>query len=195
MASLRLFIAARLPADVAASVTTLKQAWPHVRWSHDDQLHVTLRFLGDTDEGAIPPLTARLSSLELPFFEARLHGVGTFPDASPAPTRAPRVLWVGLAPASRWQELKQAVDGALGPDPACVARPFTPHLTFARVGPRIPSDEKEVLRRALVSFVQANATFTSPSWTVAGLDLVQSTLRPSGAEHRTLTSFPFRERA
>jgi 2'-5' RNA ligase len=193
VASVRLFIAARLPADVAASLETLERAWPYARWSHGDQLHVTLRFLGDTDETLVAPLTARLSSLHLSAFEARIAGVGTFPNARPARRDLPRVLWMGLEPPARWTDLKQAVDGVLGPEPGSTHRAFTPHVTLARLAARIPPVAAVELRRELASFLRTHAAFASPSWPVTRFDLVQSTLRPAGAEHRMLVSFPLAE--
>jgi len=195
VASVRLFIAARLPADVAASVEMLERAWPYARWSHGDQLHVTLRFLGDTDETLVAPLTAQLSSLHLSPFEARLAGVGTFPRARPAPRDLPRVLWMGLEPPARWSALKQAVDRVLGPEAASTHRAFTPHLTLARFAARVPPVAAIELRRELASFLRMHAAFASPSWPVTGFDLIQSTLRPAGAQHRTLVSFPLAEPA
>jgi RNA 2',3'-cyclic 3'-phosphodiesterase len=134
MANWRLFIAIELPPpvrDVLAAVQReLAAAGADVKWSPPENIHLTLKFLGDTPDSEIRQLAetlnvvARQGAAHL----CRLGNVGAFPDM-----RRPRVIWVGLdEPTGELVALQQRIDEAtadlVGSDP----RGFTPHLTLGR---------------------------------------------------------------
>jgi len=178
----RLFIALDLPEAVAAEVRGLCQGLPHVRWSNPEQLHLTLRFLGEVPEEEVAALRARLETVVSPPFELGLRGVGVFP-----PKRRPaRVLWAGVAPHEPALALKAAVDNALGPDPEAAGRAFSPHLTLARL--------REDPRAALDAYLKERAGFTGARWSVDAFHLYQSTLGPDGARHDLVQRYPLRSR-
>ena len=100
---LRLFVAVDLPAKLRPAVAGLAQGIGGARWTRPEQLHVTLRFLGDTPEDRLVDLRARLRQVRMPGFELALRGTGVFP---PAGTRKPaRILWLGLDPPEPLLEL------------------------------------------------------------------------------------------
>lgn len=133
----RLFVAVPIPADikkaVAAAVLDLKQSGqlPFKRWVHPEDVHVTLKFIGEVAPSATAPIEAELERVAARSnpFPLRLTGTGTF--GSP---QAPRVLWAGLGgEPERLRALQADVErqlAALGYAPE--ERPFAPHLTLAR---------------------------------------------------------------
>lgn len=184
MAILRTFIAVELPDPVRAVLAEVSRevasCWPAhaVRWVRADGVHLTLRFLGDTEEDRLPELRAGLDRLaaRLPVLELSLAGMGCFPNP-----RRPRVVWVGVAdPAGRLPRLQQGVESLVrGLGWEREDRPFQVHLTLGRVreqaGPA-PTDW---------------AVPVEPlSFRVDRIALIESRLRPEGAEYHRLHASP-----
>jgi 2'-5' RNA ligase len=114
-----------------AVIERLRRPGDGVSWVKRDNLHYTLRFMGELHEGGVTRVieAAREAATGLPPFVARLGGAGAFPDA-----RRARVLWLGLAEgAEALVALARSLERALevrGFEPA--ERPFSPHLTLGR---------------------------------------------------------------
>lgn len=150
------------------------------------QLHFTLKFFEDLPEAkvaAAKAAAARAASASPPF-SLDLSGLGTFPPRGPA-----RVLWIGCGGGSEaFVSLATAVEKEFAFDGfAPEARPFSPHLTLARVkDPRAARDA--------ASFAAANAAFDEGKIEVKELVLLHSVLGPSGAAHTPLGRFPLRPR-
>jgi 2'-5' RNA ligase len=179
---LRLFIAVDLPAELRAAVAQMGQGMAGARWTRPEQLHVTLRFLGDTPEDRLAEICDSLRGVRVPPFALTLRGAGVFP---PAAGRKPaRVLWLGLDPPLPLCELKQAVDDRLGPDPETTQHGYSPHLTLAR----FPTGPRDDLNR----FLDAHAASEVGRFAVNGFHLYRSTLRPQGALHEIVESYPLR---
>lgn len=108
---------------------------PGLRWVPAENLHLTLRFLGDIDEQVAGRLADRLGTIRAAPFTLRTGALGSFGG-----TRSPRVVWLGLEEgASQAQGLAELCEAAcreLGLD--AEARPFRPHLTLARARDREP---------------------------------------------------------
>lgn len=177
---MRLFIAVDLPPDLRPLVAQLCQGIGGARWIRPEQLHITLRFLGDTPEEQLADLRKKLRMVAVPGFPLTLTGPGVFP---PSGGRKPaRVLWLGLDPPRPLQALKLAIDSVLGPDPEAAQRGFSPHLTLARFPSRPRHD--------LEDFLTEHAGFTAGPFPVQGFHLYRSTLRPEGALHEIVESYP-----
>jgi 2'-5' RNA ligase len=154
--TIRAFIAIHLPDDVKKYLGNLTdelaEAVPRrsVRWVQPDRMHLTLRFLGDTDLALLPELQRALDATAAQYrqFGLQLHGFGCFPNC-----RRPRVLWVGVD-----GELKQAED-----------RPFRPHLTLGRV-----NDARPLASQKWPTTVEALAI------PVQAIHLIESELTPDG---------------
>jgi 2'-5' RNA ligase len=178
---LRLFVAVDLPASEQQAVAALCTDVRGARWVKPHQLHITLRFMGQTPDEDLPAIRQRLALVEAPSFHLALHDVGVFP----APAQKPRVLWLGLAPPEPLVRLKREIDRALLPHPQEEKREFSPHLTLARLSGK--PDE------SLSHFLAQHGNHRGPDWPVAGFRLYQSTLRSSGAVHELLATYALPE--
>ena len=125
---IRLFVALALPEEVAEGLLAIQSGVPGARWSTREQLHLTLRFIGDVDEGDANALDDMLSGISAPRFTLELKGVGAFGGNNP------RALWAGIAPNESLTHLQRKVESViqrLG-FPA-EERKYTPHVTLARL--------------------------------------------------------------
>ena len=156
-----------------------------LQWVRPESIHLTLKFLGDVDERRIDPLcralTEAVSGLEP--FSVQAHGVGVFPDL-----RMPRVLWVGLSDSDHQSSrqslthLAQEVDRAFhGLGFPSESRPFSPHLTLARIKER-PREMGHVLRES--GLLLSSAPLGTID--VSAVALMKSVLQPSGALYTAL---------
>ncbi len=177
---LRLFIAVDLPEEVRAEVEGLMDQVHNARWVNPRQLHITLRFMGDTPDHALPLIREQLGRVNQDSFHLQLRGVGVFPRGSSRRQRnPPKILWLGIEPGEKLASLKRSIDAVLGAD--LEQRPFSPHLTLARF-PRPPDD-------TLATFLADRQRYCSRMWPVTAFHLYQSTLRPEGAVHVLVTSY------
>lgn len=178
--SLRLFVALWLPEALAKAALSrlalLRRDGRGVRWVRPDQLHLTLKFLGETPAAFLPEIERALAGVAAAStsFALGLEAGGVFPPSGP-----PRVVWIGVSPAAKLVELAARVEQALQPlgfDPE--TRPFRPHLTLGRAEPGAVFD-RALLARPLAAQPE----------TIAALSLVQSQLRPGGSVYRTVAEW------
>ncbi|MRR05523.1 MAG: RNA 2',3'-cyclic phosphodiesterase [Deltaproteobacteria bacterium] len=177
----RLFVAIDLSAEAKEAIFALRTPLPGAKWVAADQLHVTLRFIGDADEVLFHKIRDTLAGIIVPSFSLNLRGVGYFP-----PKRDPRVLWVGLERNENLLVLRNLVEKALlacGLEPE--GRSFSPHITIARL--------KDVSKAVISPFLHKNALFATPSFLVEEFVLYSSTLAPQGATHRQEALYPLRK--
>ena len=186
---MRLFVALEIPSTVRESLSELLKALravsPQTRWVRPDNLHVTLKFIGEVPEtklGAIRTALAQVRSEQSVTLDFR--GLGFFPSE-----KHPRVFWAGIVASPNLKNLAAAIGKAtetLGIPKE--QRPFSPHLTLARFEPpRLP----ETLRAA----IQENTQRSFGSLHTDQFHLIESKLKPSGAEYTTVESFAFRAEA
>jgi 2'-5' RNA ligase len=175
----RLFISLPLPPAVREALATLAQPLSGITWTRPEQLHVTLRFLGDVPVETIEPITTRLADVRVAPFILPLEGVGSFPPHSP-----PRVLWLGTGSGHpRLFQLRQRVDDALlATGLPLDVRSFVPHVTLARV--------TEKAAATAVHWLHAQRDASAPPFQVEAFDLCASELRPGGAVHTLKQRFP-----
>jgi len=133
---LRSFVAVPLPAEVQQrmldAARSLAAELPAVKWSAKvENLHITVRFLGDVAAPMLPTLAQALVEATAPHraFPLALRGLGAFPDASHAST-----LWAGVDDGEgRLARVVDSVEGAFGRlGVAREPRPFHPHVTVGR---------------------------------------------------------------
>ncbi|MDT7041082.1 RNA 2',3'-cyclic phosphodiesterase [Candidatus Nitronereus thalassa] len=186
--SLRTFLAIDLPSSLHLAIeqkqNQLKSVLPGINWVKSDNLHITLKFLGDTPESQIDDLRqiveqAVKGTLS---FVLTLRGFGAFPDK-----RAPRTLWTGIESEENVLEhLAAQVEAAvvsLGfPEEG---KPFRPHLTLAR----IKKDHRELGQAIEKAGVLADP-FIFGRLLVEQVTLFQSDLRPTGSVYTKLWAVP-----
>lgn len=179
----RIFIAIPLPEAVKRALDNvceqLQQQFPSgsVRWVQADNMHLTLRFLGDTAVSQIPGIITQLDQLCPKPVRLQLHQLGCFPNQS-----NPRVLWVGLkGELAELQQLKRDVDrqlAALSWPPE--TKPFTPHLTIGRV--------KDARKAGQVRW---RCEVDEAHFGVTAVHLIQSDLQKQGPVYTTLHKITF----
>lgn len=150
----------------------------HVRWVRPEGIHLTLKFMGDIPAGMVdrvlgvlPLVTARFSP-----FSLKISGLGAFPNL-----RKPRVLWAGLdGDLDALRDLQLAVDDAVGDlGLPKEQRPFSPHLTLARVH----REAAEGQLRRISEVVAAGEISATPAWTIDTVNLMRTELDPAGSRH------------
>jgi RNA 2',3'-cyclic 3'-phosphodiesterase len=154
-----------------------------VAWTRPEQIHLTLNFLGNVECSRVDEFarTIEQTCLRSKPHLLRAQGIGCFPSAS-----RPQIIWAGLAGAvAVLQELKKSLDESLaklGYVPE--TRPFHPHLTIGRVKQLKAAD-----RRHLAATLPPWREKEFGSWTAERIDLMRSTLSPTGAKYALLQSF------
>jgi 2'-5' RNA ligase len=182
---MRLFVALEVLTAVrenlASLLQTLRAVSPQTRWVRSENLHVTLKFIGEAPETKLAGIRRALAGVrsEQPV-TLDFRGLGFFPNE-----KHPRVFWAGIAASPNLKTLAADVDGATGTlGISRERRPFSPHLTLARFEPpRLP----EKLRAAILE----NAAREFGSLRASKFHLIESKLKPSGAEYTTVESFSF----
>jgi RNA 2',3'-cyclic 3'-phosphodiesterase len=170
----RLFVAVPLPAPLRERLAAQGRPLPGVRWVPDANLHLTVHFLSEVDEGDVPGLTRALADAcrAQPAFELALQRMG------PAPARRPRMVWAWIAPDPRLGALAEAVAAAAAPFAPAARPPRTqnPHVTLARLHGRAPHGLPDGPLDGRIR--------------VGACELVQSRLGPGGAAYTTLVVLP-----
>lgn len=178
---LRTFIAIELDATLQAALGRIQRQYQrqiapaNVKWVAAENIHLTLKFLGDTPRGRLPEIEAALQAACAPHepFEIAIEGRGCFPNF-----QRPRVIWVavrdrGQALARLQADIEHTVAPLGWPGEA---RGFAPHLTLGRVARGVDrAAETEIGRVVEKSVVEQIGVQR-----VAGVSLMQSDLRPTG---------------
>lgn len=177
---LRLFVALRPPRAIRESLIAAMGGVPHARWQDDEQLHCTLRFLGEVDRPQAEDVAAALGSIHAPAPVVRIAGVGRFEHKGRTDT-----LWAGLAPHDALRHLARKVDQAcvragLTPE----RRAYLPHITLARL-PRSAGMAPEIEGWLAVHAGLASADFACPH-----IVLYQSHLGHGGASYEPVARWP-----
>lgn len=178
---IRLFIGLRPPAPVRDALLDLEDDLDDARWQDEEQLHLTLRFIGEVERACAEDLAAELERVHASAPTVRLAGVGAFGGRG-----RQGQLWAGLHPREPLVALHRKVDqlcvrAGLAPE----HRAFTPHITVARLPRRIAVDRPDVTH-----WLARHATLTSEPFTFDRLILYRSHLGPAGASYEPVLSVP-----
>lgn len=177
----RLFVAIDLPDTVKAPLDGLSRELPLASWVRLEQLHLTLRFIGEVSQQTLSGAKQALQRVRFACFPLTLCGVGHFP-----PRSHPRVLWVGMEGCEPLLALQREVELALidaGIPPE--ERPFSPHITLARL--------KETAPSAVIQFEKVHAEIACPTFQVSEFILYSSLLTRQGAIHTKEAVYPCTE--
>jgi RNA 2',3'-cyclic 3'-phosphodiesterase len=162
---LRLFVGIALPPEVKLTLSRLAFGLPGARWVDPGNYHVTLRFVGEVDEGLASDLDAHLAEIRAKRFALTLAGIGSFNA---------RNLFVGVERNQDLALLQEKVENAVarsGIEPK--SRRFAPHVTLARLKGK--PDAK------LGQYLAENALFRAAPFDIAQFQLVASYLTKSGS--------------
>ena len=181
----RTFIALGLAPEIKQAIAQyllpLKKLTNGISWVKSENLHFTLKFLGDTPVAVVPEIAAALGEICSRYepVRAKISGSGVFPNE-----KRPRVLWLGCqVETASLGELAAEIDAACGrfgfqPE----ARAFAPHLTIGRVreGPA-----------SIVVSTMRNQKFSGPETIFDECVFMKSELHPAGSIYTRLDTFPF----
>ena len=172
----RLFVALRLPTPIRALLIAAMGGISGARWQRDDQLHLTLRFIGEVDRHLASDIHAALGAVHHPAFELALNGLGLFDRRG-----APETVWAGVTPQEPVQSLHKKVDQALARvGIAPEQRAFLPHITLARLKPSSGT---------VRNMMDSSGGLTSPRFRVESFALVESKLTPDGAVYTDVETY------
>jgi 2'-5' RNA ligase len=174
----RLFIAVDLPAEIKNNLGSMSYGIPGAKWIDPQQIHLTVRFIGEVDGTTFLDIKTALEQVSLKPFSLALKGVGHFP-----PRGKPRVLWVGIEQSQPLQSLKGRIDKILatvGLQPE--GRKFSPHITLARL--------KNSPIHKVADFLAGNGLFSQEPFEIKDFKLYSSTLTPKGAIHKVEKVYP-----
>ena len=185
---MRLFVALEIPSVVRKNLATLlaelRAITTEPRWVRPENLHVTLKFLGEVSEEGLESVKSALRQIRSGNgVMLEFRGLGFFPNE-----KHPRVLWAGMEASTNLKGLAADIETAMEKHGIPrEKREFSPHLTLARF-------ERGRLPEALRNLIAANAQREFGSLRTSEFHLIHSQLKPSGAEYTTLERFQFAER-
>jgi 2'-5' RNA ligase len=175
----RLFVALSIPDAVAQMMALIQNGVPGARWQTREQLHLTLRFIGEVDGRDAAMIDDALAGIDAPRFTLEPHGVGQFGN------KQPHALWAGVRRSEPLLHLQRKVETAIqraGQEPD--RNRYTPHVTLARL------TRPNVGR--VMDYLTDHALFTPPAFEVDGFLLYSSVLTSDGSIYRPERSYPLR---
>jgi 2'-5' RNA ligase len=188
MEQIRSFIAIELPDELKQVITRLQEqlqsgSQAPVKWVDPYSIHLTLKFLGNISTDSVDKITVALEEAVrgmLPF-HLEVKGLGAFPSLKQA-----RVVWVGVTgEIDRLKQLQQRIESGLTPlGFVPESRPFTPHLTLARLRDRATPDE----RQSLGQLIASTSLATAYTIDVDTVHLMRSQLTREGAIYSRISS-------
>ena len=146
------------------------------RWQSDDQLHLTIRFIGEVDRHQAGDIDAALGGVHHPRFDIALNGIGTFDRRG-----QPEAVWAGVSPHEPLKSLHKKVDQAIariGIEPE--RRAYHPHITLAR------------LKRgsgSVGNLLEQSGGLASEPFSVEHFALFESKLTPDGAVYSMIERY------
>ena len=173
----RLFVAIRPPEAIRDLLIDAMEDNPELRWVGEENLHLTLRFIGEVERPLGEDIAANLEKVRSTGFELAVRSVGIFEQ------RNGGALWAGVQPKDAVTALAAKVERAcqlagLGPE----RRTFHPHITLARWNRRSAG--------AAQAFLERNRALASPTFAVDRFTLFESRLSRHGAHYEAVADYP-----
>jgi 2'-5' RNA ligase len=177
---IRTFIAVELPVEIKNKlkdfIDSLKKKIPgnNIKWVSANNIHLTLKFLGDTDRKTINKIGNSFEqySIKFPFPKLQISKTGTFPNEN-----QPQVIWAGCSQPDELVNIYTNINKICASFNFPVEkRLFSPHITLGRIRPN-PSLETIQLIQTSIS---TNKSIEFGSFSVNQIIIFQSDLKPSG---------------
>ncbi len=175
---MRCFIAINLPESVKEILTGLQQelgqCGADIRWVRPENIHLTLKFLGDVNDQVVGDIVKilELAGKEHSAFDFDIFGTGVFPNM-----KSPRVLWVGLKTEECFESLHKMIEkGVASLGFKAEKRRFFPHLTLGRF-------RSSRGKSSLIEKIRLFEKNRFGSFNIESVCLMQSILKPAGAEY------------
>lgn len=174
---IRLFISIEIPPIIRTFLHSMGRSLHGARAVPEDQIHITMRFIGEVEGSVLHDIRDHLSSVDAEPFFIKISGVGHFP-----PRGNPRVVWAGIEKNDQLFRLKKKLDRALyqaelPPD----NRKFSPHITIARLN--------NCSLQRVTTFLSGNAFLQFDEFEVKSFHLYSSKLSHKGAIHTCEESY------
>ena len=180
MSMQRLFVALAIQDDLAQRLALLQAGVPGAHWQTREQLHLTLRFIGDVDGLSAAAINDALAAIQAPAFELSPHGVGEFGG------KHPHALWVGVRPSEALSHLQRKIETALRrAGVAADSQKYTPHITLARLA-------RGTNTGRVIDWLTDHALFSAAPFAVAGFILYSSLLTSDGSIYRAERAYRLR---
>ncbi|HEY0301662.1 MAG TPA: RNA 2',3'-cyclic phosphodiesterase [Rhizomicrobium sp.] len=175
----RLFVALAIPDDVAQVLARIQAGVPGAHWQTREQLHLTLRFIGEVDGAGAEAIKDALATIQAPPFTLEPHGVGAFGG------KHPHALWAGVRPNAALLHLQRKIETAVQRAGAPADRQkYTPHVTLARLNRGNPG--------RVMDWLTDHALFSAPAFAVGGFILYSSVLTGDGSIYRAELAYRLR---
>jgi len=172
----RLFVAIRPPEHIRELLIDAMDDSADFRWQSDEQLHITLRFIGEVDRPLGDDLADALSRIRTHRFELRIHGVGLFEQ------RSGGALWAGVEPKEPIAALASKVQRVCQQTGLeAERRAFHPHITLARWKGR--------RSREAADFLERTRGLGSAVFEVDAFVLFESQLSRHGAHYEAVATY------
>ena len=187
MEQIRSFIAIELPDELKLKLGQLKARLQSgeqspVKWVDPDSIHLTLKFLGNIASDRIGEITGALeqAARTVPPFRLEVKDLGAFPNL-----KRVQVVWVGISgQMDKLGQLQQGIESNLAQlGFTSESRPFTPHLTLARLRDRVPLEERQRFGQLI-----GETTFEAGTIKVDAVSLMRSQLTREGAIYNRISS-------
>lgn len=180
---IRLFVGLELPDEVRHRLAAVEGGIPNAKWVPEENLHLTLRFIGPVDEHVASDIAEALAGIAAPAFDLELSGFDTFNSG-----RKPHALWAAVGRQPALAHLREKVESAVvrcGLEPE--RRRFTPHVTVARF-------KEPPTHGRLQGFLEAHNLFHAGPFRVDRFTLFSSHLSRSGAIYTAEARYALEER-
>ena len=175
---LRIFAGIALPENLREQLAGLRAGLQDARWVEPQDYHVTLKFIGEVDEGMAEDLDAALSAVRAAPPNVAIEGVGCFESRNKV-----RAVWAGVAPDDPLSALRDRIEMAVaqagGP---AETRKFKPHVTLARL--------KRAPLAGVQPYLQAHDGLRLTPFTPPSFQLFRSHLGKKGAHYEVIADYP-----
>jgi 2'-5' RNA ligase len=175
----RLFVGIRPPETVRDALIDTMEALEGARWQGDEQLHLTLRFIGEVDRPLANDVASALAEIAWPDFPLEIDGVSHFQRKGRA-----TAIWARVVPSAALEGLRQKIERAC--EQAGLEREtrrFTPHITIARLGRS---------SGPLGGWLASHGALRAGPWPAEEFILFESHLSPQGSHYQAVAEYPLR---